>query len=169
MVRFLVRMLLSPLAISIFNIVILFPLVIAILEVALGIQNGGDFHEPMDILEGMGVVLIGWGVALEERHSLRHIFGLAGEVDENRQAAIDHSCHSAGLGMLIFGLFAEMCVEAVRLPNHIINTHRIEHVVLYASLAFLVISVYVMLHHIYLLVRVMLAGKQVVSDLHESH
>jgi hypothetical protein len=169
MVRFLVRMLLSPLAISIFDLVILFPLVIAILEVAIGIRTGGDFHEPMDILEGMGVILIGWGVALEERHSLRQIIGLTAEVDENRQAVIDHSCHSAGLGLLIFGLFAEMCVEAVRLPNHIINTHKIEHFVLFASLAFLVISVYVMFHHVYSLVRIMLAGRRAVSNLHESH
>ncbi|SJZ77777.1 hypothetical protein SAMN02745126_02256 [Enhydrobacter aerosaccus] len=159
MVRFLVRLFLAPLAIAILDVIILVPLVIAILEVAIGLLEGQEFHEPMDIIEGMGVILIGWGVALEERGSLRDIFGLKGGADEPWQVLVDHVCHGSGLGLLIFGLFAEMCVEAVRLPNHIINTDKIDALVLVGSLGFLVIAIYVMARHIISMVRLLLLGR----------
>src|SRR5208337_985557 len=43
-----------------------------------------------EVISGLGVILIGWGVALEERHKLREIFGLIGE-REAREEAIDES------------------------------------------------------------------------------
>ncbi|SJZ77800.1 hypothetical protein SAMN02745126_02257 [Enhydrobacter aerosaccus] len=170
MIRFIVRIFLSPLAIAIFDLMILFPLLLAIWEVAhSGWKHEQGLHEALDIIEGMGVILIGWGVALEERESLRHIFRLTGNSDEGWQAIVDHMCHSAGLGLLIFGLFAEMCIEAIRLPNAIINTAGIDHLVLLGSLAFLVLSIYVMVHHIFSLIRALFAGKHVVSSQSPSH
>jgi hypothetical protein len=169
MVRYLVRVFISPPAIAIFNLLILFPLVLAIWEVAHSKWDGHELHEALDIVEGMGVILIGWGVALEERQALRHIFHLLGGNDENWQAIVDHMCHSAGLGLLIFGLFAEMCVEAIRLPNTIINTKGIDPLVLAGSLAFLLICIYVIAHNVISLVRVMFVDKHFVSHQSGSH
>ncbi len=88
----------------------------------------------------MGVTLIGWGVALEERSALRGIFGIAGGVDEAYQAHIDHECHAVGVGLLLFGLFSEICVEMVKLPNHIVNTKGIDEIVIGISALFLLLG-----------------------------
>jgi len=105
-----------------------------------------------EVISGLGVILIGWGVALEERHKLREIFGLIGE-REAREEAIDEACHRFGLGLLLFGLFAEIMVEAVRIPDDIINTSGIEKFVLAAAVALLGIGALLLLRQILVLAR----------------
>ncbi len=105
-----------------------------------------------EVISGLGVILIGWGVALEERHKLREIFGLTGE-REAREEAIDEACHRFGLGLLLFGLFAEIMVEAVRIPDDIINTSGIEKSVLAAAVALLGIGALLLLRQILVLAR----------------
>jgi len=105
-----------------------------------------------EVISGLGVILIGWGVALEERHKLREIFGLIGE-REAREEAIDEACHRFGLGLLLFGLFAEIMVEAVRIPDDIINTSGIEKSVLAAAVALLGIGALLLLRQILVLAR----------------
>lgn len=56
-------------------------------------------QELIDILEGLAVILIGYGVALEERETLREMAGLS--THNNAHAAsvekhLDHVCHRAG-------------------------------------------------------------------------
>jgi hypothetical protein len=89
-------------------------------------------HELSEALTGVGVVLIGWGVALEERHALRHIFRMP-NLEAPEETRIDDLCHYYGVGLLLMGLFSEMLVEFVKLPNEIVNTDGIEHFVLGAS------------------------------------
>lgn len=93
-------------------------------------------HELCESLVGVGVIMIGWGVALEERHSLRHIFRMPG-LEDPQQGALDHLCHNYGVGLLIMGLFSEILVEFVRLPNAIIDTSGYNALVLGASDAML--------------------------------
>jgi hypothetical protein len=92
-----------------------------------------DLADAEETLTGMGVILIAYGVALEERHTLREIFGLDIHVDEDREERIDRICHHYGLGQLILGLFSEVAVECVRIPDRVINTSGIELHVLLAS------------------------------------
>jgi hypothetical protein len=94
------------------------------------------------------VVLIAWGVALEERHSLREIFGLDVGVDEAREARIDQLCHRYGLGQLLLGLFSEMGVEFVRVPDRVINTAGIEGEVIVFSAVLLTICIVMLLTQI---------------------
>ena len=54
--------------------------------------------------------------------SLREIFGLVDGPDEAWQSHLDHSCHHAGVGQLVLGLFAEICIEMIRIPNTVIYT-----------------------------------------------
>lgn len=157
MVRFLIRIFVSPLAIAIINLLILVPLVLAIVDVIRSLWHGGPINDPLDIVEGMGVILIGWGVAMEERSVIRELFALTGLPDEWRQTVVDHDCHAAGVGLLIFGLFAEMCIEAIRLPNHIINTEGINEIVLAASLVFLALCVWILARNILSLAMALLA------------
>ena len=71
--------------------------------------------------------MIGWGVALEERNVLRGVFGMVGRPDERWQHGIDEACHRSGVGVLLLGLFAEICAELIHLPDRIINTGGREH------------------------------------------
>ncbi len=47
---------------------------------------------------------------------------MTGRPDEAWQAHIDDSCHYYGVAQLILGLFAEIFVAMISLPDRIINT-----------------------------------------------
>ena len=153
MVRFAMRVFMLPVSIALMDLIILVPLLLSIVTVIQDLLHG-RLDEPMDILEGGGVVLIGWGVAIEERPSLRDIFHLEGGANEALETGIDVLCHSSGIGLLIFGLFAEIAVTAVRLPQHVVPTEGFDHVVLWVSVFFITLGTYVLLQHI---VRMMMA------------
>jgi hypothetical protein len=147
MVRLALRAFLHPASIVLLDLIILVPVVLSI-GVVLSAVWQGQIEEPTDVLEGVGVVLIGWGVAIEERPSLRVIFSLTTTADPALEAGIDLLCHSSGIGLLILGLFSEIAVAAVRLPNHIVPTEGIDHWVLYVSTAFVVLAAFVLTQHI---------------------
>jgi hypothetical protein len=153
MVRFAMRIFMLPVSIAIMELIIFVPIVLSVITVLDDLMHG-KLDEPMEILEGVGVVLIGWGVAIEERPSLREIFHLEDGPNEALEKGIDVLCHSSGIGMLIFGLFAEIAVTAVRLPNHVVPTEGFDHVVLCVSVFFVVLGTYVLVQHI---VRLMIA------------
>ena len=153
MVRFAIRIFVMPVTIALIDAVILIPIGPSIYHVVEELLKG-KLDEPMEVLEGVGVVMIGWGVAIEERSSLREIFHLEGVGDETLQAGIDTLCHASGIGLLILGLFSEIAVTAVRLPNHIVPTEGFDGPVLGVSLFFIVLGVYVIVQHI---VRLLIA------------
>lgn len=148
MIRWLMRVLLSAVAIGLIDILIFIPLVLAIIDLSRDLWLGHELRELLEIVEGMGVILIGWGVALEERGELREIFGLAGAPDEAWQAHVDHSCKSIGIGLLVFGLFAEMCTQVIRLPNRIINTEGFNEALVGVGLVFLAICAFILVRHV---------------------
>lgn len=151
------RVFLSPISITLIDLVILIPLALGIFTVTRDLWAAPHLEHTLDILEGMGVILIGWGVAVEERRSLREIFHLS-HPDAARDDAIDTVCHTSGIGLLIFGLFAEIAVEAVRLPNDIVYTQGFDEVVAWISLLFLALGAVVLIHHIGALVGAAFLG-----------
>jgi hypothetical protein len=134
------RVLISPPAIAAVNLLILWPLVLSIVDVIEGIWIHRDFNEAVDTVSTMAIILIGWGVALEERHVLREVFGMFGRPDERWQHGIDEACRRAGVGVLILGLFAEICAELIHLPNRIIETGGSEHPLLGVGTFFLAVA-----------------------------
>jgi hypothetical protein len=147
MVRVAIRLFVLPISIVLMDLIILVPLVLSIVTVVQDLLHG-RLDEPMEILEGVGVVLIGWGVAIEERPSLREIFHLEGGTNELLKKGIDDLCHASGIGLLIFGLFAEIAVTAVRLPQHIVPTEGFDPAVLVVSLGFIGLGAYVLVQHV---------------------
>ena len=158
MVRFAMRIFMMPVAIVIMELIILVPIVLSIITVLHDLM-AGKLDEPMEILEGVGVVLIGWGVAIEERPSLREIFHLEDGPNELLEKGIDVLCHSSGIGILIFGLFAEIAVTAVRLPNNVVPTEGFDPVVLCVSVFFVLLGTYVLAQHIVRLVIAIVWGR----------
>jgi hypothetical protein len=106
-----------------------------------------------DISEYMGVMLIGYGVAVEERNSFMQIFKLYPKFTTPLQEHVDHLCHEYGLCYLLLGLFMEMCVACIKIPNAIINTDRLEPVIFGLSAIFLTWNTLLMLRHCWFLVR----------------
>lgn len=134
------RLLISPPAIAVINLIILWPLVLAVVDVVESMGIRRDFNESVDTESTIAIVLIGWGVALEERFVLREVFGMVGRPDERWQKGIDGACHRAGVGVLILGLFAEICGELMHLPNRIIHTAGSEHPLLAVGAVLLTVA-----------------------------
>jgi hypothetical protein len=134
------RFLISPPGIAVVNLIILWPLVLAIVDVVESMGILRDFNEAVDTESTIAIILIGWGVALEERFVLREVFGMVGRPDERWQKGIDGACHRTGVGVLILGLFAEICAELMHLPNRIIDTGGSEHPLLAVGAVLLAVS-----------------------------
>lgn len=114
------------------------------------VQNVAELE---DISEYMGVILIGYGVAVEERHSFMEIFNLYPRFATPLQERVDHSCHKYGLCYLVLGLFMEMCVACIKIPNSILNTEQLEYLIFGFSFVFLAGSVLLMIRHSWRLLR----------------
>lgn len=166
MVRQAIRVFMLPISIALLDLIILIPLVLSIFTVIMDLMHG-KLDEPMEILEGVGVVLIGWGVAIEERPSLREIFRLNSGANEAREKGVDELCHSSGIGLLIFGLFAEIAVTAVRLPQSVVPTEGFDPLVLCISTIFVAIGTYILLQHLVRMVIVIVWGR--VPEPHSAH
>jgi hypothetical protein len=134
------------------GLLIMVPLSLGIYAACRDLVAGKDVEHVAEILEGLGVILIGWGVAIEERHTLREMAHLIGLPDEQRQTAIDDVCHSSGIGLLILGLFAEICVESVRLPNDVMPTEGVDPLICWLAVCFLTAGALTLLHHLVVLV-----------------
>lgn len=153
--RSLTRALISRYAIALIEFVIVIPMILAVREVPQMLWNQPDIHEPMDIVTGIGIIMIGIGVVLEERKALRVILGLTGGPDEVWQEHLDESCHHYGVGQLVLGLIAEICIEMIKIPNSIIYTGEVDDYLVAAGCVFVAIGALFLLKHIVTLVFLM--------------
>ena len=70
-----------------------------------------------EILEGLGTILVAFGVALEERETLMKLLGVYPVGLTQLQKQVDHHCHGYGLFLLLLGLFVEVSVYIIRMPD----------------------------------------------------
>lgn len=77
-------------------------------------------HAMEEIIAGLAAILVAFGVALEERETLLKFVGLYPDGLTPQQGRMDHHCHGHGLSLLILGLFSEVAVYLIRMPD--INT-----------------------------------------------
>lgn len=131
------RVLSSRYAIGMVALLIVLPMVLSISEVSARLFGKPDIKEEMEICTGIGVIMIGLGVSLEERRTLREVFGLLGGRHEAWEQSIDHVCHNYGAGQLVIGLLAEICIEAIKIPNTILYTGEVDDYLVLASLFFI--------------------------------
>lgn len=74
-------------------------------------------HAMEEILEGLGTILVAFGVAAEERETLLKFLRVYPEGHTPAQARTDHHCHGYGLILLLVGLFVEVTVYIIRMPD----------------------------------------------------
>lgn len=158
MMRLAMRLFVSPVSIAVIDLLVLLPVVLAVGTVAFDTW-GGKLDEPLEIAERIGVLLIGWGVALEERGALRRIFRTTVPGREAFEDALDELCHASGIGLLILGLFSEIGVAAIRLPNHITPTEGFDPAVLVASTVFIAVGAVILAIHLARLITAFFTGR----------
>lgn len=108
----------SHTAINIVNVLLLALLLQGIAEVLANMPRVAQMqHGLEEILEGLGTILVALGVALEERETLMKFLGVYPHGLSPLQARVDHHCHGYGLLLLLAGLFVEVCVYIIRMPN----------------------------------------------------
>jgi len=158
------RFLISPVFIAAVDVLILFPMVLTLVDVAGSIQRHGDTHEPVTITSTVALMMIGWGVALEEREIIRRVFGAKGRADEAWQVHLDELCHQYGVAQLVLGLFAEIAVALISLPDRIINTVGYEHALLVVALVLIAVGTLVQIRHVFVLIATLWRRKPVVAE-----
>ena len=159
MIGWLVRLLISRFSIAFIEIVIVVPMILATLQMTKVLwRSGADLHEAMDIVSGVAIIMIALGVVLEERKTIREVFELTGEPDEARQDWLDLHCHHYGVGQLVFGLFAAICVEMIKVPNTVIYTGETDDWLIAAGMLFVLLGAFLLVRHAFALV--FLPGKK---------
>ena len=113
-----------------------------------------------NISEYLGVIFIGYGVAIEERQTFMSIFKLYPEFQSTFQTQIDHICHEYGLCYLLLGLFMEICVACIKIPDAIINTENLEDVIFSISAVFLLGCAFLMIQQSWKLLQVKAGGNE---------
>jgi hypothetical protein len=147
------RILTHRFALSFFNLLVLAASASTLTEaVRLLLDQINNPAEMELILDGIAIIYIALGVALEERDSLMKFFGLYPKCFSNQEEIVDRNCHFYGLLILIAGLLMEMSVELVKIPNRVLNTEGIESLVFGAGTLFGLCAVYLLIRLTYLLI-----------------
>ena len=74
-------------------------------------------HDMEEILAGLAAILVAFGVATEERGTLLTFIGLYPDGQTPSQERENHYCHGYGVSLLLLGLFAEVAVYLIRMPD----------------------------------------------------
>lgn len=135
-------------AICIFNVLLILLSISALKDMFPLLFNAvNNVAELEDMSESMGVILIGYGVAVEERHSFMQIFRLYPDHASKLQDRVDEVCHAYGLFYLLLGLFMEICVACVKMPKTVINMSNMEYVIFSISALFLTWNSILLVRH----------------------
>ncbi len=103
------------------------------------------------ILDGAATIFVAYGVALEERETIMRFFGLYPKYLGPLEERVDHVSHFTGLMILIFGLFMEVAVEMVKLPNKVFDFPGIESMFFAIGVIFITLSVFILARQAFLL------------------
>ncbi|MHC1753378.1 hypothetical protein [Humidesulfovibrio sp.] len=126
-------------AINLGNLVLILLLVHGIWQVLGNYGHIAGMQDEMEeILEGLGTILVALGVALEERETLLKFIGVYPAGLTPLQARVDHHCHGYGLLLLLVGLFVEVAVYVIRMPN--LDTVNFDPGLILAGTAFCVLG-----------------------------
>lgn len=154
------RPLISPAFIALVNVAILIPMVLTIIDVMKSVNRHVETHEPVTITSTIALIMIGWGVALEERGVIRKRFGVTGRADESWQVHIDEMCHEYGVAQLVLGLFAEIAVAMISLPDRIVNTVGYEYALLTLAIFLISVGTLIQIRHTFVLIAALWRHKR---------
>jgi hypothetical protein len=149
------KIMLSRVAVCVLNGIILMITVSTLYEASKLLFNlTNDFDQIEGLLGGPSAIFVAYGVALEERDYLMQFFKLYPTYWNHAEEATDGFCHFYGLCILLLGLFMEVSVEVVKIPNTVLNTTGIEEVVFGVGFLFSVVTLVLLIRLSYVLIRI---------------
>lgn len=155
-----VRLLLTPLMIIGYNGVIFAMSTLAaygVISLLLTPQN--EFAQIMEILDGVSVIYIGYGVLMEERESIFSTLRVYPRHETPREHKINSICHGYGVGYLVLGLLMEILTYGLRMPTWLLDSRGRETPVLYLGVAMVLIVVLMLMLHVVDIVRLLARGE----------
>jgi len=152
MIRMIGRAMISRPTTILIDLIVLALMAFSLLELLHEFVGLPGHNEAKEIITDVSVIMIGWGVALEERGSVRDVFHLRGDGDDAWQDQIDQACHGVGVMLLLFGLFAEIFEQIVTLPKTVLSIEIFRNWLLAIGTFFLVCGLVVLVGHIVRLV-----------------
>lgn len=151
MIRIVGRLLISRAATIAIDLVVMVLMALSLYELLREFAVLPGRSDAKEIITDVSVIMIGWGVALEERGSVRDVFGIRGGSDDAWQDRIDHASHGVGVLLLLFGLFAEIFEQLVTLPRSVISTEPFHDVLLAIATLFVAGGLIVLGRHVVML------------------
>lgn len=148
MIRAFGRAVTSRLATMIIDLLVITLMVLSLYEMLREFVAVPAGDAAKEIIGGISVIMIGWGVALEERASVRDVFGIRGDSDEAWQEQIDRASHGVGVMLLLTGLFAEIFLQLVHIPKSVISTESVRDGLLAIATFFVVFGFLVLVLHV---------------------
>jgi len=148
MIRMMGSVLTSRASTVFIDLVVVALIVLSLIELVWDAIARPTHTEAKQIIAGVSVVMIGWGVALEERQEVRELFGAKGGTDEDWQDQVDRSCKGVGIMLLLSGLFAEICEQLVTLPRSVFSTEGIRGLLLALGMLCLLVGMIVLVRHV---------------------
>jgi hypothetical protein len=121
--------LLHPIALSILNIMIMVLVYTGLKHTWFHLDYTDHFHEVVEMWEGFGTILLGFGVILEERSTLRTILKIPFSADH----PVELVCHDHGVFFVIVGVVIETFAWLIKIPNLILDIEIIEFILLNAA------------------------------------
>jgi hypothetical protein len=103
------------------------------------------FHEVVELWEGFGTILLGYGVILEERTTVREIFG----IKVNHEDQVEVICHDYGVIFCLLGVLIETFAWLIKIPNEVLDTYGVEFSLLNMAAATAVIAAILQLRFFY--------------------
>lgn len=152
MIQMIGRAVISRASTVFIDLVVVFLMALSLHEVVRQFIGQPDHGQAREIINDVSVVMIGWGVALEERASVRDVFGVRGGSDDAWQDRIDHASHGVGLMLLLFGLFAEIFEQLITLPRRFANIEFVRDGFLAIGALFLIAGLVLLVRHVVVLV-----------------
>ncbi|MES2965655.1 MAG: hypothetical protein V4760_17370 [Bdellovibrionota bacterium] len=119
--------LLHPYLISILNVLVLVLFYSSVKATWIYLRPEDHFEEAVELWDGFGTILLGFGVILEERGSIQKILGLKlGSAAHDAEKFVESVCHNYGVLFVILGVIIELFAWLVKIPNEVLDTHGVE-------------------------------------------
>jgi hypothetical protein len=101
-----------------------------------------------ELISDASVLMIGWGVALEERDTVRKLLGARTGLDEELESRIDRASHGIGLLLLLIGLVAEIFAQIAGFRTAILDMRIAREVLLSAGVLCIVLGIGLLAGHV---------------------
>jgi hypothetical protein len=107
-----------------------------------------------EIIDTVAVVFVAWGVALEERGTMMDAFGAYSGGCPEAEALADRECHVYGMAALLLGLFMEVAVEVVKVPDAVVNTVGLEPLLFGVGIALMIVAAILLVRMNFAILRI---------------